>query len=107
MRYNPFPVEPPLDCKYNCTYNGADNEHGCDFADAADIFMGNHLEIKDERRDYGEPRFIVMGYIKNRVMVAVYTCRGTETIRIISLRKANSREKERFESAVANRLGKG
>lgn len=82
-------------------------KHGCDFADAVEIFQGNHLEIRDERRDYGEPRFIVMGYIKNRAMVAVYTCRGTGTIRIISLRKANSREKESFESAVANRLGKG
>ena len=68
---------------------------------------GGRLEMRDERKNYGEPRFIVMGCIKSRVMVAVYTGRGTGIIRIISLRKANSREKEKFECAVANRLGKG
>lgn len=82
-------------------------KHGCDFADVPEMFLYDRLEMRDDRKDYGESRFIVMGYISNRVMVAVITTRGTGIIRIISLRKANNREKERFEKAVGNRLGKG
>lgn len=79
-------------------------KHGYDFADTAQLFQGDRLELRDDRKDYGEERFIVMGHINNRVMVAVYTRRNIDTVRIISLRKANSREKERFERAVRNGL---
>ena len=82
-------------------------KHGCNFADVPEMFLYERLEMRDDRKDYGESRFIVMGYISNRAMVAVITIRGTGTIRIISLRKANNREKERFEKVIRDRLGKG
>lgn len=63
------------------------------------------LTMPDDRKDYREPRFIIAGYIENRMMVAVYTQNSLRTIRIISLRKANSREKARFEETIKNRLG--
>ncbi|MBJ6801608.1 BrnT family toxin [Geomonas propionica] len=82
-------------------------KHGCDFADVPEMFLSNRFEMQDDRRDYGDPRIIVIGNINSRIMVGVFTMRGTDTIRIISLRKANSREKAKFKRALAHRLGSG
>jgi uncharacterized DUF497 family protein len=71
-------------------------KHGIDFNDAHELFEGDKLVIHDDRQDYGEKRMIAVGRINGRLMVGVYTQR-TETLRIISVRKANDREKERFE----------
>lgn len=76
--------------------------HGIDFNDAHELFEGNRLIIPDDRKDYGEKRLIAIGHINGRLMVAVYTQRPPETIRIISLRKANSHEKARFEKTIKN-----
>ncbi len=53
------------------------------------------LVIEDRRMDYGEPRFIVLAEIEGRVHVIVYTPRG-DTIRLISVRKANEREQRLY-----------
>jgi uncharacterized DUF497 family protein len=47
----------------------------------------------DRRRDYGEIRVIAKCRYEKDILVIVYTLRG-QTCRIISVRKANSREKE-------------
>jgi len=49
----------------------------------------------DDRRDYGEDRLISFGYVDQRLLVCVYTVRG-DTLRIISVRKANDREIKRY-----------
>ena len=77
-------------------------KHGIDFNDAHELFGGNRLIFLDARKDYGEKRFITVGLISDRLIVAVYTQRQEEIIRIISIRKANSREKERYEKTVRN-----
>jgi uncharacterized DUF497 family protein len=77
-------------------------KRGIDFSDAHELFEGNRLVFTDDRKDYGESRFITVGYIENRMMVAAYTQRSSGTIRIISLRKANSREKARFGKTIKN-----
>jgi uncharacterized protein len=74
-------------------------KHGIDFNDAHELFEGDKLVISDTRQDYGEKRMIAVGRINGRLMVGVYTQRS-ETLRIISIRKANDREKERFEKTV-------
>ena len=82
-------------------------KHGLDFADAWQIFdapMLTDLDIKDE---YGEDRWIGIGFLKNFVVVIVYTEPEDETTRIISLRKALKYEREHFETALRNQLGKG
>jgi uncharacterized DUF497 family protein len=76
--------------------------HGVDFNDANELFEGNKLIIPDDRKDYGEKRFIAVGQINNRLMIAVYTQWAPRAIRIISLRKANNREKARFENKIKN-----
>jgi uncharacterized protein len=67
-------------------------EHrGLDMARGAEIFAGATLTIADERKNYGETRFITIGRLDGRMVVSVWTPRGAAR-RIISLRKANDRE---------------
>ena len=67
------------------------------------LFDGPFIEEEDQRRDYGEPRFIATGPIDafgGRLFVVVYTWRGS-TRRIISFRKANDREVRKYRASVA------
>ena len=52
----------------------------------------------DDRQDYGEERMIGYAYIGLRLYCVVYVDRA-ESRRIISLRKANSREVESYANA--------
>jgi uncharacterized DUF497 family protein len=58
----------------------------------------------DGREEYGESRWIGVGAIRGRVAYVVFTRRGPETIRIISLRKASRSERKEYEKAIQNRL---
>lgn len=66
-------------------------DRGLDTADAGRVFEGDHLIIEDDRLDYGEPRYITIGFLDERMVALVWAPRG-EAIRIISMRKANDRE---------------
>lgn len=80
-------------------------KHGVDFGDAPEMFTGEMVIALDRRLDYGEARFIGFGLLKGRVAAIVFSRRNPDTIRIISLRKANHREQRRYEQAVTDRLG--
>ena len=55
--------------------------------------------IEDDRYDYGEMRYRGVGLLNGRLHVLVFT--ETETgIRVISLRKANTREVRLYEQAT-------
>ena len=82
-------------------------KHGLDFADAWQIFDAPMLTTLDTKEDYGEDRFLGMGFLKNLVVVVVYTEPKEETTRIISLRKALKHERKQFEEALRNQLGEG
>ena len=69
---------------------------GIDFHDAPLVFSGKHFTASDERIDYGEPRFITIGFLRYRVAVIVWTPRK-DTRRIISMRYANEREIKRYK----------
>ena len=72
-------------------------EHrGLDFADFPIWLTGPHWERRDRRRNYGEERWILMGFLRQRLLVAVYTMLA-KTYRVLSMRKANDREEEAFE----------
>jgi len=79
-------------------------KHGLDFAGAFQIFTGPLLALPDTRRDYGEERWQGIGNIHGRVVVVVFAPIAAETIRIISLRKANRHERAQYEKAVADEL---
>jgi len=73
-------------------------KHGLDFNDAPYIFNSPMLVDLDTRYPYEEDRWIGIGLLRNRVVVVVYVERDDEEIiRIISLRKALSYERKRFE----------
>lgn len=65
---------------------------GLDFARAGEVFAGRHFTAQDMRQDYAEDRFVTAGLQGARLVVIVWTPRG-EVRRIISMRKANDREK--------------
>jgi hypothetical protein len=79
-------------------------KHGFDFADAFRVFNLPMVVELEERKDYGEDRFIGIGLLNGRVVVVVYTEPDEETVRIISLRKALSHERRRYEQYLKNRL---
>jgi len=67
-------------------------ERGLDFARAGDVYSGIHFTALDKRQNYREDRFITVGWLDSNMIVIVWTPRD-ETRRIISMRKANDREK--------------
>lgn len=73
-------------------------KHGVDFEDAIRIFEGPVLESPDERREYGEVRIIAFGVADDRELVVVYTMRAGRR-RIISARRAHSRERKAYRQA--------
>lgn len=72
-------------------------ERGLDFARAVEVFAGVHFTGQDKRVDYEEGRFITVGWLDANMIVTVWTPRG-EVRRIISMRKANDREKALYTS---------
>jgi uncharacterized DUF497 family protein len=72
---------------------------GLDFADAAEVLAGQTFRFQDNRAEYGEVRMIAVGYLRGRMVVLVYTDRSTGR-HIISMRKANAREQQRFNQAL-------
>lgn len=82
-------------------------KHGLDFADAEALFENDVYAAKDARKDYGEERWRGIGELHGRVLVVVWTDRGPGKRRIISLRRANERERKAYRKAVEDGLGKG
>jgi len=64
---------------------------GIGFERFAEIDFERAISVEDTRKDYGERRLRVLGYIGRRLHAAVITPRGGK-IRVISLRRANRRE---------------
>lgn len=81
-------------------------KHGVDFLDAPKMFEGPMLVAPDTRKKYGESRQIGFGFMQGRLMAVVFTERGSDTIRIISIRKANQRETAQYQKALEDQLGK-
>ena len=78
---------------------------GFDFAAAARIFAGFTLEGVDGRQEYGEVRVVAGGVVDGLVFTMVHTDREdrreTVTRRIISARRSNRDERQRYEEATA------
>lgn len=74
-------------------------KHGVDFVDAVSFEWDSALTAEDDRQNYGETRFVSLGFIGPRLHVLVWTPRGNH-FRIISLRKANARETQRYADHI-------
>ncbi len=82
-------------------------KHGLDFRDAWKVFNYPMLIALDDREDYGEDRYIGIGMLERRIVVVVYTERSEDTIRIISMMKALTHERNRYEQLLQDQLGNG
>ncbi|HMK90606.1 MAG TPA: BrnT family toxin [Methylocystis sp.] len=75
-------------------YNYA--KHGVRFEAARGVFKDPFaIEEIDDRENYGEERFILIGMASGRLLTVVYTMRG-EAIRIISARGAEPYEHRQY-----------
>ena len=79
--------------------NKALAERGLDFADIARVDWDTAFTIEDMRVDYAEARFVTTAPINNRLCVFAW-CQRREALRVISLRKANERERNKYEKAI-------
>jgi uncharacterized DUF497 family protein len=70
-------------------------KHGISLTVAANMDLETALIEPDQRYPYGEARFQAIGSISGRLHLLAFTTRG-DTVRAISLRKANSRERKRY-----------
>jgi uncharacterized protein len=76
-------------------------KHEIDFADVSEMFESPMLIEPDDRFDYGEDRWIGIGFLGNGVAVVVWTERSDDVIRVISARRANRYERQRLEKYLS------
>jgi uncharacterized DUF497 family protein len=77
-------------------------KHGIAFEDVLSVFANNEaLALEDKRRDYGEPRYVVLCPLEQVLVHVTYTVRGGN-IRLISARRASRREKRDYERRKAD-----
>ena len=81
-------------------------KHGIDFTDAVRIFERPTLTVVDNRRDYGEKRIAAMGTVEDVILYVVYTVRDG-IWRIISVRRANCRERKKYFEIFPKQPPKG
>ena len=73
---------------------------GIDFAiDAEKVFAGDTVTVVDDRFDYGEVRSISAGFLGDRMVVIVWTRRGTNR-HIISMRYCHDKEEKRWRKIL-------
>jgi uncharacterized DUF497 family protein len=76
----------------------ADNfdRHGVAFDLAKEVFKDPFaVEFLDDRQDYGEERFVIIGLVATHLLYVAYTERW-DAIRIISARRATKHEQETY-----------
>ena len=73
-------------------------KHGVRFEDTSEFEWEVSVDKLDLRKDYGETRVISTSTIRGRPHVLVYPLRS-DSVRVISLRKANKRESISYEKA--------
>lgn len=73
-------------------------KHGFSFEEASSLLLGgmDYLEIYDEASSIDEERFLAIGPIASGIVVVVFTERADDVIRIISARRATTREARLF-----------
>ena len=71
-------------------------DHGVTFEEAAEVFDDEAaIDEIEHSMDYGEERWTMLGMSNGQLMAVIYTMRGTR-FRIISARKADPHEQERY-----------
>ncbi len=72
------------------------DKHGVSFVEASEAFLDPfNLTIADPDHSIEEERFLLLGFARGKILVVSFTERK-DAIRIISCRKANSKERELY-----------
>ena len=77
-------------------------KHGIAFEDVPTFFDYPMVTFLDQRKEYGEDRWIGIGWLGDILAVVVFTEPKTDTIRIISARKANRHEQSIYTEEIGN-----
>jgi len=85
--------------EWDSNKNSSNKEkHGIDFDHAKNIFEDDkRIKFRDNRKDYGEERWITIGIVLDAILTVVYTLRNT-VIRIISARPSNKDERDIYNN---------
>jgi uncharacterized DUF497 family protein len=71
------------------------DKHGIDFLDARQLFDGRpRYDIDSPRGD--EPRILSIGELDGEMTTVIWTLRGENICRIISVRRARNEEKRQY-----------
>ena len=73
-----------------------------DFADVVNFDPASLVRQEDRRADYGEPRFNVFGVLHGILCTYCWTPRNGK-MRIISMRKANDRERKGYQASTKDK----
>jgi uncharacterized protein len=73
------------------------SKHGIDFLEAQEIWKDKYCLEIPARTEEDEPRYLVIGKIKNKYWSAIITYRN-QTIRIISVRRSRKEEIAIYEN---------
>jgi len=74
-------------------------ERSLSFERAAEFDFLSATFLIDERQDYGEQRQIAIGYLDGRLHFLCFV-QIPDGIRVVSFRKANSREARKYEKPI-------
>ncbi len=77
-------------------------KHGIDFVDVSAMFDYPMVTFLDQRKEYGEDRWIGIGWLGDILDVAVYSEPKAGMTRIISARKANRHEQSIYTEEIGN-----
>ena len=75
-------------------------ERGLSFEAAVEFQFDSALVHVDDRQEYGEVRYVALGYLEDRLHVLCFV-EESEGIRVISFRRANDREVKRYAKSQA------
>ena len=75
-------------------------DRGLKFEDAVHVFAGPRFTIEDDRFDYGETRWQTIGRLNDDMVMVVWTPRDDDARQIISMRKCNARERQRYRDRL-------
>jgi len=77
------------------------HRHGIDFADVPRVFESERVIFIDDRFDYGELRFVAIGFLGLSLATITYT-ENDETTRIINARKATKNEQQKYFEGITD-----
>ena len=74
------------------------SKHGISLGRFVELDWASASILPDDRRSYGEARYIAVAELHNRLHVTCFILRGG-VFRVISLRRANKRETRRYHDS--------